>query len=224
VAPRKPGERSAKKIDRFKDRAEAEGDEEKKYQFKAEDERRGAAAAPEMKRAGRDAEGQQAPADAALRKNLDDGRSGSDAPESRKPHKDGGKSLAESNTVKERVDRQVTRADAGTSPEPGGGFGGGAFRTPSPVADAADGQGGGAGGGARGQTKLATAPGPKSAPQMVQVMFVLRTVNPAANVAADLPAGQPPAAAARIRQGEIDAAAETIENAAEAAEPAGGKR
>jgi hypothetical protein len=69
------------------------------------------------------------------------------------------------------------------------------------------------------------APKPSSPQKLVRVLFVLRRVEPVVDIAADVAADEPPAAAARVRAIEVQDAAE-VEAAAsepvmEAAKPAG---
>jgi hypothetical protein len=226
---RKPSEGSAKKDDLFQDVAEAERDEEKKLQHKAEEGSGLATRSSDMKRGGQDSDRQQAGGtDAARRKNRGDGRFSGDTSDSDKPREDGAQPRAESGAVKKEGERGTTSAVAATSPEQAGGFGGGMFgKSPLPSDAVSDGKGV-AGTGQVGQKKLAEAPQSAPAPQMVRVLFVLRTVtlpagitaSPPGNIAADVPPGQPPTAAARMLHGEVDAAAEAAEGVIEPADPA----
>jgi hypothetical protein len=227
-ALRKLSERSAKKNDRFKDVTDAEGDGDEKYQVKAKHESRSPARGSDMDLARREVDRQEADTDLGRRKNGEDGGLGSDASDSGGPYADDAQPLGENEKVEQRIDRTSTPAVARTSPKRAGGMGGGMVRTPPPVADAVNGQGGGAGAGPQRPITPADRPRATSAPQMVQVLFVLRTVTPPAgittgppgNIAADVPAGPPPAAAARVLRAEIEAAAEAAEIDVEAAEPA----
>jgi hypothetical protein len=222
---RKPSEGSAKKYDLFRNVADAERDEKKRLQVKAEGVGGAAAPTSDMKLAGQEAERQRA--GAALRKNREDGRLSGDANDSIEPSNEGARPQEENATARVRRGPEAAPAGAAASPDLRGGFGSGtAGRLHSASDEVRDWN---RGFGHPGQKKLAEAAQSAEAAQTVRVVFVLRkvarpagiTASPLGNIAADVPADQPPSAAARILHAEADAAAEAAEGVAEPAEPAG---
>jgi hypothetical protein len=234
--PRKPGEASAKKSELNKDVTESERRPEKggdkKYQIGAELGGRAPTRAFGMKRDGQDADRYEiGEPDASRRKNRpDDRRPGNDGSRVDTLREHGVEKRTEAESIKTEGIRGTNADVAGKPSRRAGGVGGGGAAGNLPLTSHAfrDGNGVKDGGQLLGRKKLAAAAQSGSAPQIVQVLFVLRTVNPPASVsagppakiAADVPPGQPPTGAQRVRRAEISAeAVEAAEGVVDSAEP-----
>lgn len=221
---RKPAEWSAKKSALNKDAAEENSEEEKESQAKAEG--GGAPArAFDHKRDGQESDRQQVTGtDVARRKNRPDGRSSGDRSGS-----EAGQPVEETEPAKTAGYRGTGSAVAGRPTRQVGGFGGGGAAGKLPLPNDAFGDGKSDRYARQmGRKRLAAAAQSAPAPQVVQVLFVLRTVAPpaggtagSAKIAVDAPPNQQPPAAARVRQVETGAeAVEAAEAVIEPAEPA----
>jgi len=232
-ALRKPSRESAKKNELNKGVAAAKSEVEKKKQVKDEDGGGVAARALDRKRGGQPSDRQGVDADTVRRQNRPDDRSRGDADDSDKPREEQepAKSPTKIETLKTDAYRAGTSAVAGRPQAAAGGFGGGGAAVgelPRNADEFGDGKGA-TDERLLGRKELA-APQAGQAPQMVQVLFVLRTVkppasitaSPPADVAADVPSGQSPAAAAsRVQRTETGAEAiEADQRVIEPAEPA----